>query len=232
MIKKAAILLLLIAFQSKLLASGITVPPTKKTKREFKKTDFQVGFGLAGSVLYLSRNIKEDNDALGYTFVANYGGQKLCRVSVQYTYYKPINIAPTWYTIKANTFEANLELLARFKNGKTFLYPLTGLSYNTFQGFFTGQDDFLSLREHYKPNSTVRNNWIGLNIGTGLEHGIGPVVLFLDYRMRLGQMEKFGNFNIMDVCYGGGVRIKIYTPKSNGRLKKYIHNFGNRYNWF
>src|SRR5688500_15431129 len=86
-------------------------PALKNAKKEEGMTNFQFGGGLMGSVLYLSRNIKEDNDALGYTVMANYGGHKLVRFSAQYTKYLPINIEPTWYTIEANTIEANVEIL-------------------------------------------------------------------------------------------------------------------------
>lgn len=231
MIQRFIIILLLISNLCKGGNWPVSEYPVKKTKTESTKTNFQLGTGLMGSVLYLSRNVKEDNDALGYTFMANYTGEKICRFNLQYTYYKPINIEPTWYTIKAHTIEANLEILARFKNNKTFLYPFLGVSLNTFKGYFTGMDDFLNLREHYKPQSTIVNNWLGLNVGSGLEHNIGPVVLFIDYRMRIGRMEKYNGYNIMDVCYGGGIRIKLSIPPKNG-VRNFFHNFNNRYHWF
>lgn len=201
--------------------------PTKKPP--VKKTNFQFGLGGMGSVLYLSRNIKENNDAYGYALYANYGGNKLIRISMQYTFYKPINIEPTWYNIHAYTLEANMELLARFPNGKSFLYPFVGLSYNSFSGFFTGFDDFLNLREYYKANSTVENKWLGVNCGTGFEHTIGPVVLFCDYRMRVGKMDHSG-INIMDVCYGFGVRIKLGVRAIN--IGKIFKRTKNKYTWF
>lgn len=228
MIRHVYISILFFFAYSFLKAETLTKEPKPKAKREVIKTNFQLGAGLNGSVLYLSRNIKEDNDALGYTFVANYGGQNYLRLNLQYTYYKPINIEPTWYTIQANSIETNIEILARFNNNVTLLYPFVGVSYNTFKGYFTGMDDYLNLKEHYKSNSTIRNRWIGINIGTGLEHTFGPIVLFIDYRMRLGKADNLGSFNIMDVCYGGGVRVKISVPKSKHTHKK---RFGsdNRY---
>lgn len=215
------ILTLIAVLCGQLIASD---PPKRKTKTDVVKTNFEVGGGLMGSVLYLSRNIQEDNDALGYTIVANYGGHKLLRYSIQYTYYKPINIEPTWYTIRANTFEFNTEILARFPNNKTYLYPFLGLSYNTFRGYFTGQNDYLNLREQFKANTTIKNNWLGLNLGTGFEHAFGPVVIFFDYRMRVGR-ERGWSFNIMDVCYGGGLRVKLFMPT----FKSIFHGWRNRY---
>ncbi|HWY12725.1 MAG TPA: hypothetical protein VN026_15435 [Bacteroidia bacterium] len=204
--------------------------PIPKPKKEVKYTNFQFGGGMMGSVLYLSRNIKEKNDAKGLTIVANYGGHKLLRFSVQYTNYFPINIEPTWYNIKANTIEANVEVIARFKNDHTILYPYAGLSYNTFKGYFTGLDDYLNLRERYKINTTVSNKWLGLNVGTGIEHSFGPVVIFGDYKMRVG-VERAGGvntINIMDVCYSAGIRIKVSVIT----LKSAYHSMGDRYHWF
>ncbi len=201
----------------------------KKEKREENLTNIQFGGGIMGSVLYLSRNVKEDNDALGYTIAANYGGHKFLRFSAQYTNYFPINIEPTWYTIRANTFEANIEIMARFKDNKTFLYPFAGISYNTFKGYFTGVNDYLNLREKYKANSNINSYWAGLNIGTGMEHTFGTYfVLFADYRMRIGSGGEKGGFNIMDVCYSGGLRIKLWVPTAH----KLYRGLRDKYHWF
>lgn len=202
--------------------------PKAKKKKEYIETNLEIGGGIMGSVLYLSRNVKEGNDAKGITVMANYGGHKLLRFSAQYTNYFPINIEPTWYTIKANTIEANVEIIARFKNDKTLLYPFAGLSYNTFKGYFTGFNDYLNLRERYKANTNVVSKWLGVNVGTGLEHSFGPLVLFADYKMRVGKMEQKGGFNIMDVCYSAGLRLKITVPTVN----KLFYGFNNRYKWF
>lgn len=211
---------------------ALNEPPRKKNKPEMVKTNFEIGGGVMGSVLYLSRNVKEGNDAIGYTAMANYASKGLFRFSMQYTYYKPINIEPTWYTIRANSLEANVEVIARFKNPNTFFYPFAGISYNSFNGYFTGQNDYLNLREKYVPNTTIKNDWFGLNLGTGFEHAFGPVVIYFDYRMRIGQMEKAGSLNIMDVCYGGGIRLKLYVPTIKSSARFIFHSFNNRYNWF
>lgn len=200
---------------------------TNVKKKELEYTNLQVGAGVMGSVLYLSRNIKEDNDAKGITVVANYGGHKLLRFSAQYTRYVPINIAPTWYTIKANTIEANMEVMARFNNNKTFLYPFLGLSYNEFKGYYTGFNDYLNLREKYRPNSNIVNRWVGLNIGTGLEHSFGMLTIFCDYRMRVGKQEE-GGVNIMDVCYSAGLRLKLFVPT----FHKLYRGVKAKYHWF
>ena len=185
----------------------------KPVKTYPKKTNFAIGAGLTRSVLFLTRNVKENNDATGYNFSVIYGGARILRVSMEYTYYRPINIEPTWLNIKANTIEANAHIIARFKTTKAFFYPLFGLSYNHFSGYFTGRNDFLHLSEKYKTNTTVTTNWLGLNMGTGYEQYFGPVSIFIDYKMRVGFTDGNGHqINIMDVCIGGGLRYNIKVP--------------------
>jgi len=195
-------------------------------KAEKVSTNVSIGAGLMSSVVYLSRNVKENNDALGYSGHIIIDATDYFRFSGQYTYYRTINIEPTWRNINAQSIEANMEFLARFKNNKSILYPFWGFSYNTFKGFFTGQNDFLGLHEFYTANSTVNNRWWGLNVGTGFEHSFGPVAIYLDYRMRIGQSDK--GLNIMDVCYGAGLRVHI--PKA--KLRKVFRGPNDRFHWF
>jgi hypothetical protein len=144
-----------------------------------------------------------------------YGGNRLVRFGFDYHQYNAINIEPTWYNIHARTYEANIQLLARFRDDKALIYPIVGLSYNDFHGYFTGQEDFQNLRDKYRVNSEVHSFWIGVNFGLGYEHKIGPVKLYAAYKMRVGAQDVSSKLNIMDVCYSLGVRydIKALTPK-------------------
>lgn len=204
------------------------MPVKPKEKKEEKKNTFEIGGGIMSSVVYLSRNVNEGNDARGWTVMANYGDDRYLRVSLQFTKYFPIDIAPTWYDINATTAEFNIEKMVLFKNNKTILYPFLGLSYNTFKGYFTGFNDYLNLREKYTVNAIASTKWVGLNLGTGIEHAFGPIVIFMDYKMRVGQMEKPFGFNIMDVCYSAGVRAKLRVPT----LRKLYRGVNDRYHWF
>lgn len=222
-------LLFLLSVQSH--AQKTTKPEIKKTKptipakkeKEFSKLSLKTGFNI--SVIYLARNIKEDNNEPGYSAGLTYRVNNFIRVSGLYTQFRPINIEPTWINVNANTIESNLEIMANFPNKQTLLYPFVGLSYNTYKGFFTGQQDYLNLIEYYPANSVVKNNWLGVNLGTGIEHTFGIVGLYLDYRMRVGKQER--GFNIMDVCYTGGVKITL--PKN--KLKS-IFSTRDRFKWF
>ncbi len=184
----------------------------KPVKTRAKTTNLAIGFGAAKSVLYLNRNVKENNDASGLQASLVYGGSNIFRFSFEYTFYRPINIAPTWYDIKASTFEANMHIIARFKNTDAIFYPLVGISYNTFSGFFTGKNDFLNLLDKYKPNQIVVTQWVGVNIGTGYELFLKRVSFFLDYKMRVGFTDGKKQLNIIDVCFGGGIRYNLKVP--------------------
>ncbi len=198
----------------------------KPAKTYPHKTNLSFGLGYTQSVLFLSRNVKENNNANGYSFNVIYGGSKIFRTSIEYTYYRPINIEPTWYNIKANTIEANVHIVARVNNTKAIFYPLFGLSYNHFSGFFTGKNDFLNLSEKYKINSIVTTNWLGLNVGTGYEQYIGPVSFFVDYKMRVGINDGVEHhINIADVCISFGLRYNLKVPS----IYKIFSGTKNRY---
>src|SRR4051812_19175255 len=111
---------ILIVFQN---AFG-QVRTIKPVKTHPRTTNFAVSGGLIRSMLFLTRNVKENNNALGYQGSIVYGGSKIFRGSLEYTHYKKINIEPTWYDIKAYTIEANVHVLARFKRTKAYFYPL------------------------------------------------------------------------------------------------------------
>ena len=211
--------------QNKITSKPTTVNPAY-TEKQNKYTRWSIKGGANISVIYLARNIKESNNEPGYCGGLTYEINDFVRVSSLYTHFRPINIEPTWLNVNANTYETNLELLARFPNKKTLLYPFAGLSYNTYKGFFTGESDYLNLREYYPINSVIKNQWLGLNLGIGLEHNFGIIGLFIDYRMRVGRQEKA--INIMDVCYTGGLKVRF----PYGKLAKTIANPNDRFHWF
>lgn len=187
------------------------IKTVKPTKTRPKETNFAIGIGATRSVLYLNRNVKENNDAKGLHLSIIYGGSRLLRFSAEYSYYFPINIEPTWQNINARTIESNLHIIARFTKTKAFFYPVVGFSYNEFNGFFTGKNDFLNLSDKYEKNTQVKTIWYGLNIGTGYEYYIKNISLFLDYKMRVGFADG-RQLNIMDVCFSAGARFNLKVP--------------------
>lgn len=200
----------------------VIVPLVKE--RAYTKWSAKAGGNV--SVIFLARNTKDNNNSPGLCGGLTYEVNNFLRISSLYSRFRPINIEPTWYNIKANTYEMNLEVVARFPNNKTLLYPFAGFSYNTFTGFFTGELDYLNLKEFYKANTTIKNNWLGLNLGTGIEHHFGILGIFVDYRMRVGKQD--GSINIMDVCYTFGLKVRF----PYGKLAKSLNHINDRFYWF
>jgi hypothetical protein len=189
-----------------------SVGPAKKSKPVM--TYLSAGAGLANSVLYLTRNVKEDNDAQGYQFSLSYHKSTRFRYILEYTWYKPLDILPTWEKISAYTLEANANVLFRVSDGAGFFYPQFGISYNVFTGFYTGISDHLKLSRNYEVNSWVTTRWVGVNIGTGYEYRFRRMGFYVDYRMRVGMNEQH-QVNITDVCINGGLRYSFIVIKGN-----------------
>ncbi len=213
---------LLISIGIFFLSLSIIAQPTiikKRKVKELNPSKFGVGLGITRSVLYLSRNIKEQNDATGYTLSFTYHTRQSWRFCGEITRFNPINIEPTWKNIKAYSYELNAQLFAKFSDSHTLFYPMFGVSYNTFEAYFTGINDFMNLKEFYKVETTVKTNWLGGNIGAGIEHNFKNFTVFGTYRMRLGKMERKNQFNIMDVCYGAGIRYDIKLPDNANIFK-------------
>lgn len=182
-----------------------------KPKSKPAKTDLQIGLGVTNSVLFLARNTKENNNALGYTGSLVYGGNKPFRLAVDYTEYTKISIEPTWYNIKARTIELNGQAYYRSK-GELGFFLLGGFSYNVFSGYFTGLEDYLNLTSLYRADQQVKTRWFGFNTGVGFDYKINKVILSGTYKMRLGRSEGNNEFNIQDVCYAIGVRYCFRAP--------------------
>lgn len=185
-----------------------TIKPVKTHPRQ---TNFGIGGGVTRSFVFLPRNVKEHDDVTGFHASLIYGGEKIFRGNLEYTYYKKINIEPTWYDIRAYTIEMNMQAIARFQKTRTYFYPVFGLSYNSFKGYFTGVDDFLHLSYKYQKNQTVNTRWIGLNIGSGFEQYIKQFSLYGEYKLRIGNGDN-KQLTIMDVCFTFGARYYIRVP--------------------
>ena len=164
--------------------------------KERAYTKWSAKAGANLSVIFLARNTKDNNNSPGY-----FGG----------------------LTYEVNNF---IRISSLYTKKKTLLYPFAGFSYNTFSGFFTGELDYLNLKEFYKANTTIQNNWLGLNLGTGIEHNFGILGIFIDYRMRVGKQD--GSINIMDVCYTGGLKVRF----PYGKLAKSLDHINDRFYWF
>lgn len=207
-----------------------TKQETKTTETKKPKTaDLGIGAGLAGSSVFLAQNVKEKNSALGYYGTLTYGrSDKPYRASFEYTHYRNINIAPTWLNVKASSAEANLHAIWRFHKVKSYLFLISGVSYNVFSGYFTGKNDFLNLASEFPLEQSVSKKWWGFNAGLGYELYYKNLCGFITYKMRVG-MVKDSELNIMDVCISGGVRYNVTMTPIGLALKKIFRGTRNRY---
>lgn len=190
----------------------------KKKETYYKKWSVKVGGNL--NAIFLSFDTKEQKNKPGICAGLSYKINNFVRVSSLYSHFNPINTEPTRVNVKANTYEMNLEIMTYFPNKKTLVYPFAGISFNTSKSTFTGVNDNLNLKNSYTINSTIQNQWVGLNVGAGIEHNFGIIGLFVDYRMRFGKQEKV--FNILEVCYTAGIKLRI--PSKEGEGTAYYQN--------
>ncbi len=204
-------------FNSKKQKTALKTSPKKK-ETYYKKWSLKVGGNL--NAIFLSYDTKEQKNKPGFCAGLSYNVNNFIRVSSLYSHFNPINIEPTRINVNANTYELNLEIMTYFPNKKTIVYPFAGISFNTNKSTFTGINDNLNLKNNYSINSTIKDQWIGLNLGAGIEHNFGIVGLFVDYRMRFGKQEKI--FNILEVSYTAGIKLRI--PSKVGEGISYYQN--------
>lgn len=183
-----------------------------------RNTRFSLGGGITRSVLFLARNTKSHNDAYGMNLNVAYSLSKLVRFNLEYTSYRAIDIAPTWYGVRAHTLEFNMQVISKFQDSHTYFYPLFGVSYNVFNGYFTGLNDYLNLRSLYSPEHQVVTRWLGVNTGVGIEQFIYPFSIFGECKMRVGMSEGENEITVMDFCYSAGIRYYIKARSLYGIL--------------
>jgi hypothetical protein len=196
----------------------------KPPKSHPSHTNLGIGLGVTNSAVFLQRNTLDEDNIIGLTGCLTYDASKKLRVNVDYTRYQKVDIHPTWYNIRASTLEANANILWYSKGGFCF-YPIAGISYNVFKGYFTGLADFQNLTSRYSSNHEVVTRWIGINTGVGMEYPIKPFAIFGSFKLRTGFSDGKSQLNIVDVCFNGGVRYNLRAPS----LYKLFKGTGHRY---
>lgn len=204
--KSIKILLFFFLYVSIIQAQVKIIKPLKVKKKE---TNFGISAGLVQSVIYLSRNVNNKNDARGLNVSINYDQGNFFRLIAEYSQFNKMTIEPTWSDIKAKTIELNAAFIAKTSDRKFYFYPITGFSYNTFSGYYTGIRDYLNLSSLYEKNTFVISNWIGVNVGCGLDFNFQPFSIFANYKMRIGNTEGYNEKNIQDVSIALGLRYNI-----------------------
>lgn len=209
---KKVLLSLFIIFLFHSLSSQIGIQKKEKPKQEQKKSEevnIICGISTVRSVVYLARNVNDNNNARGIGLLLNYEAGRVFRGSIEYSFFDKFDIAPTWNNVHAKTLEVNFAAMARSVDDRLIFYPMAGISYNVFDGFFTGVNDYLNLRSIYQQSTNVSGYWFGLNAGVGFDYNFENSAIFFNYKMRLGKTAGLPVFNIQDVCLSLGYRLKI-----------------------
>lgn len=214
-----------------LLFSSIQLFSQESNFKEQRLTDkhlFELGFagGLSKSVVFLTRNINEFNDAYGLYLQLSFNRpKKLIRNEISFTNYSKIQIEPTWKDVKSWTFEHNVNFMARFVKTEAFLFPTVGWCLSRYEGFFTGISDVQGLRAKFQPYTIVRQYWFGLNFGVGAEKVFYPFSIGMYYKMRISNGDLVDKLSIVDVCYHFFAKYyfkRIISKKYLGPRGRYI----------
>jgi hypothetical protein len=160
-----------------------------------------LGYGRVNSVVYMSRNVDVDNAVTGNAYSMLYTCTDIFRGELLFQHFKSFDMLPTWKQVKAHAFEINVMCMARTASGSVLFYPLAGLSWNRFNAFYTGIQDYTQMRKYSKPLTTYNSNWPGFNTGVGVSYCVGFWELSLQYKMRMGQTSQMNDFNIQDVQF-------------------------------
>lgn len=195
---------------------------------------FAVGFGANLSSVNILRNYKENPYRIGVNVRANYEISQGLRITAEYIKTKKFGLEPTWYDIKNSVISVALNAKAHIKNQEVIIYTISGLCWQRWQGFYTGQQDFSSARFFYDPNTSVLNRNIGLDLGLGFERPFPGFFLYGDFRYRFANVDK--NFGITDVAYNLGIKFPVFKEDLQKKKKKNrMHKkgkAGDKYHWF
>lgn len=160
-----------------------------------------LGYGRVNGVVYMSRNVDIENAVNGNAYTVMYTLSDIFRAELLFQHFKAFDMLPSWKTVKAQALEFNVMCMARTASGTVLFYPLAGLSWNRFNAYYTGVQDYTQMRKYAKPLSSYSSNWPGFNAGVGASYCIGACELSLQYKMRMGQTAQLHDFNIQDVQF-------------------------------
>ena len=186
---------------------------------------FSLGYGRLNGVVYMSRNVDVLNSANGHAFSLLYSQSDLFRWEIAFQRFSDFDMNPSWKSVKARTMECNLMCLARTQGGGLLFYPIAGLSYNSFNAFYTGIQDYTLMSKTTQPNTVIQSFWPGINTGVGSSLCIGNLEISLQYKMRIGQTPGLRDLNIQDIQFSllawySPKDFKINSAKKNKTIKK------------
>ncbi len=185
------------------------------------------GFYICGGASYSSVNIHRNYSQNPYKFGWN---ARVCwelagsmRITGEYTSMPLFQVTPTWLNVKNRVVELNVNYLARIKDQKALFYTISGIYYQSWNGFYTGQEDFTLAKNVFTPQQQYTNKYLGVNLGLGIERAFRYVQVFAEFKYRFSETDADKVFGITDALYNAGVKIKLPSLNSIGEslVKKY-----------
>jgi hypothetical protein len=194
-----------------------------------------VGGSINLSSVNIFRNYSENPYHLGWSFRSSYLTENNLRFSLEYFRTPSFQLAPTWKNVSSNNLVLSLNALAHIVDQDVMIYTVSGICFQSWKGFYTGQNDFSDARFFYTENSWVRNKNICLDLGIGFEKPFPGFNLYGDFRYRFAEIDN--RFGIIDAFYQLGVSFPVY-PKSdikskhNNKKRGFLNKLTDKYKWF
>jgi len=194
---------------------------------------------LSGSLnlssINIARNYTENPYHLGWSFRSTYLTKNNLRFTLEYFRTPTFQLAPTWKSVSSNNIALSLNALARVVDQDVMIYTVSGLCFQSWKGYYTGQNDFSDARFFYTENSWVRNKNICLDLGIGFEKPFPGFNLYGDFRYRFAEIDK--RFGIIDALYQLGISFPIYPKTENSlknkqKRKSLFNRMSDKYTWF
>ncbi len=210
---------------SSTVANGIsfTEPPPSKLQGR----GLYIGTGAVLSSVNIFRNYRENPYRLGFNARLCWEFADNLRISTEYNYTPHFNITPTWLNVSNKVVDLNLNFLARIKDQEALFYTISGICLQQWKGLYTGVNDFNTTKDIYTPQRIYVNNYLGLNLGIGIEKPFHHFQVFGEFKYRFSETES--GFGITDAVYACGIKTKIFTSLS---LKKIYRKLNDKYSWF
>ncbi len=204
---------------------------------EEKRTDPYIHVGASANLssINIFRNYTENPYHLGWSLRTSYLTKNNMRFSLEYFRTPSFQLAPTWKNVSSNNIVLSYNALAHVIDQDVIVYTVSGICFQYWKGFYTGQNDFSDARFFYEENSWVRNKNLCLDLGIGFEKPFPGFNLYGDFRYRFADIDN--RFGIIDAFYQLGISFPIYpkteTNSRNKHKRKNIFNkLSDKYTWF
>jgi hypothetical protein len=210
---------------------------TKNQLFQNKRTEPYLHFGgsLNLSSVNIFRNYTENPYHLGWSIHSSYLTKNNLRFTLEYFRTPPFQLKPTWRDVRSNNIVLSLNALAHIVDQDVIIYTVSGICFQSWKGFYTGQNDFSDARFYYTENTWVKNKNLCLDLGIGFEKPFPGFNLYGDFRYRFAKTDN--RFGIIDAFYQLGLNFPIYprtNHKNNGKTKRgnFFNKLNDKYNWF